>query len=195
MGSRNLSKKTTFSFLVAALTVLKTNFWSYVSPSHLFFQFIFENHSRFCRKEQDISERSRTSIFQLALTIALRWSGSHVRNANSSANASARKWKIFHFLRRRLCLRLRLRLGSSHVYLLVLALALALAFAFASLVWTSLYYRLKIELSSFEVHNISFRNTGFFCVCGVPFNGLFAAFRVMYSWFSSHLCISIFAPF
>ena len=27
------------------------------------------------------------------------------------------------------------------------------------------YCRLKIELSSFEIHNVSFRNTGFFCVC------------------------------
>ena len=27
------------------------------------------------------------------------------------------------------------------------------------------YCRLKIELSSFEIHNISFRNTGFLCVC------------------------------
>ena len=62
-------KKTTFSFLVAALTVLKTNFWSYVSPSHLFFQFIFENHSHFCRKEQDISECSRMSIFHLAFVL------------------------------------------------------------------------------------------------------------------------------
>ena len=84
------------------------------------------------------------ALERVFFTLRLRWSGSHVRNANASANASARKWKIFHFLRRCLRLRLRLRRGSSHVYLLVLALALAFAFAFASLVWTSLKWQATI---------------------------------------------------
>ena len=50
--------------------------------------------------------------------------GSHVWNTN--ANASARKWNFFHFLRRRLHLRLHLRWGSSRVYFLAFALAFAL---------------------------------------------------------------------
>ena len=119
MDSRNLSKKTTFSFLVVALTVLKTNFWSYVSPSHLFFQFIFENHSRFRRKEQDISERPRTSIFHLALAFAFALTRFTRKKSRRKRKRKRKEMKKFPFL--------------------ASALVLAFAFAFASLVWTSLY--------------------------------------------------------
>jgi len=92
MGSRNLSKKTTLSFLVAALIVWKTNFGSYVSPTHLFFQFIFENHSRFCRKEENISKRSRTSIFHLALVFA------SIRFTRKKCKRKRKEMKNFPFL-------------------------------------------------------------------------------------------------
>ena len=68
----------------------------------------------------------------LRLRLRLRCPCSHVWSANSSAIASARKWRIVHFLH----WRLHLCYGSSHVYLL--AFAFPLAFAFASHVWTRL---------------------------------------------------------
>ena len=47
--------------------------------------------------------------------------------------------------------------------------------------------RLKIDLNFLDIHKISFRNTGFFGA--VLFYGLFAALRVIYSRFPSHLFI------
>ena len=67
-------------------------------------------------------------LLSLRLHLRLRFLGSHVWNANASANESKRKWNFFHFL----LWRLRLRWCSSHVYFL------AFAFAFASHVWTRL---------------------------------------------------------
>lgn len=67
-------------------------------------------------------------FLSLRLHLHLRCLGSHMWNANASANVSARKWHFFHFLL--WSLRLHLRWCSSHVYFL--------AFAFASHVWTKL---------------------------------------------------------
>ena len=47
--------------------------------------------------------------------------------------------------------------------------------------------RLKIELNFLDIHNISFKNTGFFGA--FLFYGSFAALRVIYSRFPSHLFI------
>ena len=46
------------------------------------------------------------------------------------------------------------------------------------------YCRLKIELNFLDIHNISFKNTGFFGA--FLFYGSFAALRVIYSRFPSH---------
>lgn len=57
-----------------------------------------------------------------------------VLSINASVNPSTRKWKIFNFLRGRLCLPLHLRWGYSRVCLFVPRLA----FVLGSLVWTNL---------------------------------------------------------
>ena len=67
--------------------------------------------------------------------------GSHVWNANASANVSETKWHFFQFLR--WSLRLHLRWCSSHVYFP----AFAFAFAFASHVWTRLKTKSIIYLT------------------------------------------------
>ena len=63
-------------------------------------------------------------LLSLRLHLRLRFLGSHVWNANASANESERKWKFFHFLLWRLRLCLHLRWCSSHVYFLALRLHL-----------------------------------------------------------------------
>ena len=78
-------------------------------------------------------------VFLLSLRFCCR--GSHVWNANASANESARKWNFFHFLLWRLRLCLHLRWCSSHVYFL------AFSFAFASHVWTRLKTKSVIYLT------------------------------------------------
>lgn len=75
--------------------------------------------------------------YGLRLHLRLPCVGSHVWNANASANVSARKWHFFHFLR--LSLRLHFKWCSSHVYFP--------AFALASHVWTRLKTKSIIYLT------------------------------------------------
>ena len=80
---------------------------------------------------------NRVFLLSLRLHLRLPCFGSHVWNANASANVSARKWHFFHFLR--LSLRLHFKWCSSHVYFP--------AFAFASHVWTRLKTKSVIYLT------------------------------------------------
>ena len=114
-------KRQLFPFLSQHLPFWRPTSEATSAQAICFFNLFLKITAAFVEKNR-IFPNALDRVF-FTLRLRLRWSGSH-------ANAGARKWKIFHFLRRRLCL--RLRLGSSHVYLLLLALA------FASLMWTSL---------------------------------------------------------